>query len=142
MRLGDLYWIYHERVQFLVIYIREAHPQDGWSLSGGVPGAVLRLMKSRAAVGVADPRTLGERLSLATKCEDTLQYGIPTLVDDVDDRVSRAYAARPTRLYLVDTQGVVSYAGGLGPFGFKPTELKNAIEVLLPPTLSGGPDAN
>ncbi|NQT73421.1 MAG: hypothetical protein HQ553_11745 [Chloroflexi bacterium] len=30
MSLPDLYAKYHDRVQFLVIYIREAHPIDGW----------------------------------------------------------------------------------------------------------------
>jgi hypothetical protein len=37
----------------------------------------------------------------------------------------------PTRLYLVGTDGRVAYAGGLGPFGFKPKELEAAIDDLL-----------
>ena len=30
--LAELYEKYHEQVQFLSIYIREAHPKDGWWL--------------------------------------------------------------------------------------------------------------
>jgi hypothetical protein len=48
-------------------------------------------------------------------------------VDETDDAVNKAYDAHPTRLYLVGTDGRVAYAGGLGPFGFKPAELEAAI---------------
>ena len=49
----------------------------------------------------------------------------------MDDAVNKAYAAMPTRLYLVGVDGRVVYAGGLGPFGFKPDELEAAIEAYL-----------
>jgi hypothetical protein len=49
----------------------------------------------------------------------------------MDDIVSKSYAAHPTRLYLVALDGRVSYAGGLGPFGFKPAEFKGAIDAYL-----------
>jgi hypothetical protein len=129
--LHDLYQQYHDRVQFIVIYIREAHPVDGWWLGGGVFGLVMKVQRSKAATDVYDPKTMEERRQVAARCESALQYGIPTLVDEIDDPVNRAYAAIPTRLYLVGTDGRVVYAGGLGPFGFKPQELKVAIERLL-----------
>jgi hypothetical protein len=77
------------------------------------------------------PKTLDERRAVAGRCEETLQYGIRTYVDDIDDAVSEAYAAAPTRLYLVGVDGRVTYAGGLGPFGFKPAEFEAAIEEYL-----------
>jgi len=129
--LHDLYEQYHDRVQFIVIYIREAHPIDGWWLGGGVFGLAMKVQRSKAATDVYDPKTMEERRQVAARCESALQYGIPTLVDEIDDPVNRAYAAIPTRLYLVGTDGRVVYAGGLGPFGFKPQELKVAIERLL-----------
>ncbi|TET14294.1 MAG: hypothetical protein E3J81_06955 [Dehalococcoidia bacterium] len=131
MSLHDLYEQYHDRVQFIVIYIREAHPIDGWWLGGGVFGLAMKVQRSKAATDVYDPKTMEERRQVAARCESALQYGIPTLVDEIDDPVNRAYAAIPTRLYLVGTDGRVVYAGGLGPFGFKPQELKVAIERLL-----------
>ena len=42
-----------------------------------------------------------------------------------------AYAAWPDRLYLIDMEGKVAYAGGIGPSGFKPIELQQAIVNLL-----------
>lgn len=129
--LRDLYERYHDQVQFILIYIREAHPVDGWWLGGGVFGLFFRLMKSRVATDVYDPETIEERRQVAARCESEVKYGIPTLVDDIDDSVNRAYAAIPTRLYLLGEDGRVVYAGGLGPFGFKPKKLKMAIETLL-----------
>ena len=49
----------------------------------------------------------------------------------MDDAVNRAYAAWPTRLYLVGLEGKVAYAGSMGPYGFKPEKLKAAIERYL-----------
>jgi len=136
--LRDLYERYHDQVQFILIYIREAHPVDGWWLGGGVFGLFFRLMKSRVATDVYDPETIEERRQVAARCESEVKwcesevkYGMPTLVDDIDDSVNRAYAAIPTRLYLLGEDGRVVYAGGLGPFGFKPKKLKMAIETLL-----------
>jgi hypothetical protein len=122
---------YQDRVQFLMIYIREAHPVDGWWLGGGVAGQFLKARGSKAATDIYDPKTSEERRAVAGRCETELQYGIPTYVDEIDDAVSRAYAAIPTRLYLVGLDGLVVYAGGMGPFGFKPTELEEAIEKYL-----------
>lgn len=127
MRLQDIYRQYHKQVQFLSIYIREAHPVDGWWLGKGPAAWLMKVYSSRAATDVYDPQTIDERRSVAGRCQETLQYGIPTLVDEMDDAVNKAYAAWPTRLYLVGLDGRLVYAGGKGPFGFKPAELEEAI---------------
>jgi hypothetical protein len=118
-------------VQFLSIYIREAHPIDGWWLGKGLFGLALRASKSKAATDVYDPQTIEERRQVAGDCEVSLQYGIRTYVDEVDDAVNKVYAAWPTRLYLIGLDGRVVYHGGLGPFGFKPAELGSRIETYL-----------
>jgi hypothetical protein len=129
--LYDLYKKYQDRVQFLMIYIREAHPKDGWWFGGGLSGLLLRLRRSKASTDLEDPKTFEERRSAARQCEESLKYGIQTYVDEMDDRVSKAYAAKPTRIYLIGMDGRVVYAGGLGPWGFKPKELGTAIEDYL-----------
>lgn len=77
-----------------------------------------------------DPKSMQERRGVAERCETTLQYGMPTLVDDMDGSVNEAYAAMPTRNYIIGVDGRVEYAGGLGPFGFSPEELNQAIQRL------------
>lgn len=56
---------------------------------------------------------------------------MPLLVDDVDDRVGRAYSGMPDRLYVIDRDGKVVYKGGRGPFGFKPGEMEQSVLMLL-----------
>ena len=129
--LHELYRRYHQQVQFLSIYIREAHPVDGWWLGKGIFGLGLRLARSRAATDVADPRTIEARRQVAGHCQESLQYGIRTYVDEMDDAVNQAYAAWPTRLYLIGEDGRVVYQGGPGPLGFRPAALGDAIEAYL-----------
>jgi hypothetical protein len=124
--LRDLYHQYHERVQFLSIYIREAHPVDGWHLGKGLFGTAMRLARLKASTEIYDPKTMEERRNVAGECEDSLKYGIRTYVDEMDDVVNQAYAAWPTRLYLIGLHGQVVYHGGLGPFDFHPWKLEVA----------------
>ncbi len=92
---------------------------------------VTKTIEFTAATDVYDPKTIEERQAVAGRCEVDLRYNIRTYVDEMDDAVSKAYAAFPTRLYLVGLDGRVVYAGGLGPFGFKPAELGAAIKEYL-----------
>ena len=87
--------------------------------------------------GINDPKTIEERRELAGVCETTMQYGIHTYVDEMDDTVMTAYAAWPERLYLIGLDGKVVYAGDRGPWGFKPEELKEAMDTLLVETVGG-----
>ncbi len=114
-----------------MIYIREAHPVDGWWFGEGLQHQIMKRIYPQAATDIYDPKTLEERRAAAGRCESSLQYGIRTYVDEMDDPVSKAYAAKPTRLYLVGLDGLVTYAGGLGPWGFKPGQLQQAIESYL-----------
>ena len=74
-----------------------------------------------------DPKTIEERRAVAMECTSALQYGVRTYVDQMDDDINKAYAAWPTRLYLIGLDGRVVYAGGLGPYDFKPMKLKAAL---------------
>jgi len=112
---------YSKDVEFFVVYIREAHALDSRSPMGGGGMPI-----------VEDPLTLLERKQVAQVCMTKLALEpIPALVDDVDDKVNRAYAAWPDRLYLVGRDGKIAYHGGPGPFEFKPDELEQAIKKEL-----------
>lgn len=113
------------------VYIREAHPVDGWWLGKGPLRTIMKIIGLKAATDVYDPKTIEERRAVAGTCQQVLQYGIRTLVDEMDDAVNQAYAAWPTRLYLLDKDGFVVYHGGLGPFDFHPYKLEAAIKDNL-----------
>ena len=90
MSLRDLYEQFSDQVEFLLVYIREAHPIDGWWLGGGVLGSILKIARSRAATEVYDPTSLEERQTVTRRCENDLQYQIRTLVDTLDDGANQA----------------------------------------------------
>ena len=130
--LTDIYAKYHEQVQFLPIYIREAHPVDGWWFGGNLfTKKLMKTLAPKVAMDVHDPQTIEQRRQVAGTCETSLSYGVGTYVDEMDDAVNKSYAAWPTRLYLIDTDGVVVYAAGLGPYDFHPGKLEKAIENHL-----------
>ena len=116
MSLRDLYRDYNDKVQFVLVYTREAHPTDGWYMGDHQ---------------IRDPQSMEERREVARTCEVALQYGIKTYVDEMDDAVSKAYASMPDRLYFVGLDGRVVYAGNRGPYGFKPAKLKEAMDRYL-----------
>jgi hypothetical protein len=108
---------YGDRVEFLAIYVREAHPSDGWRMKSN----------DKAGVVIAQPKSFAERRAVASLCCEKLKITMRLLVDDVDDRVGHLYSGMPDRLYLIDRAGKIAYKGGRGPFGFKPGELEQAI---------------
>jgi thiol-disulfide isomerase/thioredoxin len=112
---------YQDRATFLGVYVREAHPTDGWR------------MDSNAAVGIelAQPKTYEERLAVAQQCQATLKYSMPLVVDEINDPVGNAYSGMPGRFYVIDGAGKVAYKSGRGPFGFKPGELEQALVMTL-----------
>lgn len=119
--LNSLYRRFEDEVAFFVVYIREAHPEDGWVLESNRDDGIL----------VADPQTVVERGEVAVACSLRFELELPVLIDDVDDEVGRRYGGWPDRLYLIGADGNIAYRGGEGPFGFRVEELEAAIEREL-----------
>jgi hypothetical protein len=108
-------------VRFLLVYIREAHPEEGWIVPEN----------RRSGIAVHEPGTDLERRAVASTCAVNLEISMPTVVDGVDNAVASAYGGWPDRLYLIGLDGRIAYQSGEGPFGFKPRELERAIEREL-----------
>ncbi len=122
--MGSLHQLsqkYAGRIDFLVVYIREAHPEDGWVVT----------MNRSEDIKLDDPTTTDQRTDVAESCALRLDIKMPVVVDEIDDAVARAYGALPDRLYLIGRGGNVAFQGDPGPFGFQPTDLETAIESEL-----------
>ncbi|XP_071520044.1 type I iodothyronine deiodinase-like isoform X3 [Panulirus ornatus] len=92
---------------FLMVYIAEAHPTDGWAL--------------RDNIAIAKHRTLEERFTAAQMLEvESLKCRV--VVDRLEDEASNAYGALPERLFII-LDGVVVYKGEQGPTGYKLSEV-------------------
>lgn len=116
-----MYEAYKDRVAFLFIYIREAHADDEWQLEDN----------RREDVVFAQPHTLGNRREVAGRCAAGLKLTMPCLVDTMDNRTDEAYAAWPERLFVIDVEGRIAFAGGQGPFGFEPKQVRKWLRANI-----------
>lgn len=116
-----MYRRYGDQVQFLAVYVREAHPIDGWRMSSN----------DRAGIAIKQPTKQNEREAAAHACSGRLETSIKMVVDEINDRVGNAYSGMPDRLYLLDDEGKVAFKSGRGPFGFHPGELEQALLMML-----------
>ena len=112
-----MYDRYGDDVAFYVVYIREAHPENGWVVTDN----------REEDIAITDPTSDAERQTVAEACLVRSAIRIPTLLDGTDDATSRSYGAWPDRLYLIARGGRIAFQGGPGPFGFSPEELEAAI---------------
>lgn len=101
-----------------MVYIREAHPTDGWQVASNERDAVL----------IANHRELKERSEVALSCAATLGLTAPVLIDGMDNAADLAYGGWPERLYVIGTDGRIAYQGEKGPYGFDPDELERFLE--------------
>jgi hypothetical protein len=121
-------------VEFLVVYVREAHP-------GSRQGA---------------HATLAQKLSVARKSRHVYDEIRSVVVDDLDGSMHRAYGSFPNMVYVINPDGVVVYRCDWAfphlidqVLGDRPklhlTERKRIVTaapwVMVPVTLKGGWDA-
>ncbi|KAK9531753.1 hypothetical protein VZT92_011159 [Zoarces viviparus] len=104
---------YADIADFLVVYIEEAHPSDGW-------------VSSDAPYQIPKHRCLEDRLRAARLMLAEVP-GSNVVVDNMDNSSNAAYGAYFERLYIVRDERVV-YQGGRGPEGYRISELRNWLE--------------
>ena len=112
---------YAGRVAFFVVYIKEAHPEDGWLLASN----------REQEIAIADPASHADRLEVAEACAVRLRIQMPVLIDGIDNETARQYGGWPDRLYLIGRDGRIAFQGDEGPSGFRPEELRRAIAKEL-----------
>ena len=119
--LHEIWGRYRDRVSFVVVYVREAHPEDGWVIT----------TNRDDHIEILDPMSPSERVDVATTCALRLAIQMPVVIDSMDDIVCRAYGGYPDRLALIGKGGLLRYLSDEGPFGFQPDELEAAIVAEL-----------
>jgi type I thyroxine 5'-deiodinase len=119
--MEKLYKQYRDTSQWLLVYIDEVHPANGWQAETNV----------ESGYEVNQPENIEERLAMARICHKKLRVSLPVIVDNMDDKTSAAYAGWPDRLYIVDKEGKIAYKGRKGPRGFRLMEMKEALNKIL-----------
>lgn len=132
MRFLPVYKKYRDKVEFMMIYVREAHPTDKWWLA---ETKFMRLISvasnAHPSYDLHEPETIEERREAAQACQAKLLEDMPVYVDNMDNKVDLTYVAWPTRVYFLDRQGRVAYDSGLGPYGLSPEELDEELASYL-----------
>jgi len=86
-RQQALYHKYKDRINFLTIYIREAHTRDEWPLGNDFCWK--------------NPTTMEERMALARKFQREMKYDVPMAVDAFDDPFNDYFSSWPERYYII-----------------------------------------
>lgn len=112
--MAQIYNDYRDHADFLTVYVREAHPTDEWQMKANV----------KEDVCYVQPKTLAQRVAIANDFIQRFHYSVPFGIDEMSNAANDAYAAWPERIYVVDESGHVAYRGGMGPFDYKPDQLR------------------
>lgn len=115
--MDEIYSRYGDQVEFFLVYVREAHPSDGWQVDSNLENNII----------FRQHQSFEEREQVANTCSLDLNMTIPILIEGMDNAIDEAYGAAPERLYVVGVDGTVAYQGGAGPHFFDVDEWEEAI---------------
>jgi tetratricopeptide (TPR) repeat protein len=121
--LNKLYPEYKNQIPFYLVYIREAHSTNDWAST----------RNQREGVVLEPAATMGERQDHATMCVRKLHIEFPTLLDRMDGSAEKAYAAWPSKAYVVDKRGTILFSTGLNEQEFHPGEFEAALRKATTP---------
>lgn len=109
---GEIVHDFSNIADFVIVYIEEAHPSDGWALKNNY--------------NIPKHRTQEERCAAA---RFLLSHNPPCTVrvDSMLDAANLAYGASPERLYIIRESQIV-YQGGPGPMSYNTQEVRVWLE--------------
>lgn len=118
MRLNEIYNTYKHDIEFFLIYIREAHPADGWQTPQNLYEDIL----------YDAPDSDDARAEVAGVCQIAQDIRLPMLLDGIDNDIEGKYISAPIRLYVIDRDGRITFNGAPGPHGFDPETWADALK--------------
>ncbi|UJR11099.1 hypothetical protein I4U23_015281 [Adineta vaga] len=103
-------------MQFLTIYIAEAHARDQWPVG-------------RTISCVDQPTTIEQRIAHAQQCKNDLKFEMPMLVDNMDNTFHLTYGSWPFRFYVIyDSKLALKAEPDKETFSYHIDELNQWIE--------------
>ncbi|KAL8594253.1 hypothetical protein ACOMHN_044197 [Nucella lapillus] len=114
-RFGRVAQEYGDVADFLIVYIQESHPADGWAFNTN-------------PYTIRNHRSLQDRVAAARQL---LQGGAPCplVVDNMADEANYVYGGLYERLYVVLDSTIV-YAGERGPYGYRLDEVEDWLAAF------------
>jgi tetratricopeptide (TPR) repeat protein len=118
--LNALYDEYGERVAFRMVYMREAHPEgESWESTINI----------REGIRVPAARTEAERAETADRCRAVLDIPYEIALDSMAGEGEAAFEAFPSRAFVIDAEGSVTFSMGLGEQS-RPEALARALDLV------------
>lgn len=105
-------------VQWLLVYICEAHAEDEWPIGAPV-------------VAVNQHKTVEDRVEACRDCVEALGVQIPTVLDSIENEFNETYASWPLRFYLIDN-GILEYIAMPQGGAYDMSELDRWLELKRP----------
>jgi hypothetical protein len=121
VRLNEIYDTYKADIEFFLIYIREAHPSDGWQTPQNLYDDVI----------FDAPGSEDERAEIAGVCQVAQDIRLPMLLDGIDNDIEGKYISAPIRLFVIDPKGKITFNGAPGPQGFDPETWNEALKAQI-----------
>lgn len=107
-----------DRARFLLGYLREAHPEgEAWEST----------INRREGIRLPEARTVAERAEHAALCRRELGIPYEAVLDGLDGRAEAAFSAFPSRVFVIDARGTVTFSSALDVETFRPEALEAAI---------------
>lgn len=103
-----LYEDTRETVQWLFVYILEAHASDEWPIG--------------SSVVIPQHKTIADRADACAMSHRSLALDIPVVLDSIDNSFNRTYAAWPFKFYLIDN-GIIEYIPVLSDASYDEMEI-------------------
>lgn len=112
-----------DQINFLCVYILEAHPEDGWRVPHNWDKNIC----------IPTPQTMDERADVARLCMAEEGLTIPMVLDTMENDLLKLYAGSPERLYAIGRDGVITHKSSIGPFDDEDVEAwHDALKALAP----------
>jgi hypothetical protein len=124
LKLAEYHKQRNSPIDFIIIYIKEAHASDGWKFDG------------QQYSFIANHRDIQDRIEAVKTLIDlakiTKENGISIYCDTFDDHTNHLFRGWPERLYVLHDQKIF-YQGQNGPTGYSIPSLEFFLKanVLL-----------
>ena len=119
--LNAMYERYHAHAEFVMVYVQEAHSEEGWQSS----------VNQRENISLPPVKTIEQKEQNAATCSRKLDIKFPVVIDGLDRKVESAYAGWPSAIYVLDKKGRIAWRSRLGEVELSTADLDRAIQQTL-----------
>lgn len=105
-RYEEIHQALKDQINFICVYILEAHPEDGWRVPHNWDKNIY----------IPTPKDMDERAAVAQLCVAEEGLTMPMVLDTMEDDLLKLYAGSPERLYAIGADSIITYKSSIGPF--------------------------